>query len=109
MLALSVKNLIAHKRRLFSTLTAVVLGVGFLCGVLLLSATINSSFESLFADANRGTDAMVRARSSLDVSGMTARKRIDPALLNQVASIDGVEHAEPVSYTHLTLPTIYSV
>jgi putative ABC transport system permease protein len=94
MLALSAKNLLAHKRRLFSTVTAVVLGVGFLCGVLLLSATINSSFESLFANANRGTDAMVRAKASIDVSGMTARSRIDPGLVDQVSAVDGVDHAE---------------
>jgi putative ABC transport system permease protein len=94
MIVLSAKNLLAHKRRLFSTVTAVVLGVGFLCGVLLLSATINSSFETLFTDANRGTDAMVRARSSIDVSGLTARSRIDPAVLDEVNKVDGVEHAE---------------
>ena len=94
MIRVGIKNLLAHKRRLSSTLTAVVLGVGFLAGVLVLSATINQSFNDLFGDANRGTDVYVRAHTSLQTTGFNTRPQIDPAVLDQVARIDGVEHAE---------------
>ena len=81
MVVLSIKNLLAHKRRLLSTVTAVVLGVGFLCGVLLLSATINSSFESLFTNANRGTDALVRAREVFASLGMHRTRQRNGVLI----------------------------
>ena len=52
----------AHKARLITTFAAVALGVAFMGGVLVLTDTINRSFDDLFADVFRDTDAVVRSR-----------------------------------------------
>ena len=44
---------LAHKRRLASTFLAVVLGVAFLAGNLVLTDTITKTFDDLFADVFR--------------------------------------------------------
>ena len=50
-----------HKLRFLLTALAVVLGVSFISGTLVLTATIQKTFDDLFANINRGTDAAVRA------------------------------------------------
>ncbi|MGQ0615940.1 MAG: ABC transporter permease [Acidimicrobiia bacterium] len=89
----TLKNLLAHKRRLASTLLAVVLGVGFLSGVLTLTATLEETFDELFTNANAGVDSYVRADSRLEVDGFVARGRIDASLFDAVAGVDGVAEA----------------
>ena len=61
MLRLTVRNLRAHKRRLASTFVAIVLGVSFLGGTLVLGDTMKKTFDDLFADSNAGTDVVVRS------------------------------------------------
>jgi putative ABC transport system permease protein len=96
MFKLTWKNLIAHKRRLTSTFIAVVLGVAFLSGNLVLTDTITKTFDDLFANVNKGTDAVVR--SSVKISGNfgnDTRGRIPTTLLPTVQAVDGVKAAEP--------------
>ena len=61
MLRVSLKGLWAHKRRLFGTVFAVVLGVAFLVGTLVLGDTMRAGFDDLFTEVNAGTDAVVRS------------------------------------------------
>jgi putative ABC transport system permease protein len=96
MLKLTWKNLLAHKRRLASTFIAVVLGVAFLSGNLVLTDTITRTFNDLFADVNKGTDAVVRSSVKIDSGfGNSVRGRIPVTLLPTVEGIDGVTAAEP--------------
>ncbi|HZA88435.1 MAG TPA: hypothetical protein VE466_16320, partial [Acidimicrobiales bacterium] len=53
----ALRGLMDHKGRLVSTLLAVALGVAFIAGVLMLTDTMNESFDDLFATAYEGTDA----------------------------------------------------
>ncbi len=41
--------------------TAVLVGVAFLAGTLVLGDSVRDSFGTLFTEANRGTDALVRS------------------------------------------------
>jgi putative ABC transport system permease protein len=96
MLKLTLKNLFAHKRRLASTFIAVVLGVAFLSGNLVLTDTIGKTFDDLFADVNKGTDAVVRSSTKIEGDfGNDVRGRIPTSLLPVVESADGVKAAEP--------------
>jgi putative ABC transport system permease protein len=98
MLKVSLKTLWAYKRRLFGTFVAVVLGVAFLSGTLVLGDTLRANFNSLFAQANQGTDAVVRTASRVDTgAGQPAAQRglIDQSLLEQVRAVDGVAATEP--------------
>ena len=101
MFALMRKSLWAHKRRMIGTLLAVLLGVAFLSGTLVLGDTLRSNFDVLFADANAGTDAVVRSTSTIEASragpGGTERERglVDASLAERVAGLDGVARAVP--------------
>ena len=55
------RGLAGHKLRFLLTALAVVLGVSFISGTLVLTSTIQKTFDDLFADINRGTDAAVRS------------------------------------------------
>ena len=52
----------AHKLRFVLTALAVIIGVAFMAGTSVLTATIQQTFDDLFANIYRGTDAVVRAR-----------------------------------------------
>ena len=66
------KGLAGHKLRFLLTALAVVLGVSFIAGTLVLTATIQKTFDDLFADINRGTDAAVRSSKVLTTISATA-------------------------------------
>ena len=93
----SIRGLFAHKARFVSTFLAVLLGVSFLSGTLILTDTIKGTFNDLFASVNKHTDAVVRTREKIDNPGFgpAQRQRIDESLLDVVRSVDGVVAAEP--------------
>jgi putative ABC transport system permease protein len=103
-LKVTLKGLRAHKTRFISTFLAVLLGISFLAGMLVLTDTIKQSFDDLFASVNQGTDALVR--STEVVSGVGAgdeiRQRLDDSLVDTVAGVDGVKAAEPGISTNFT-------
>jgi putative ABC transport system permease protein len=96
MIRTALRNLLAHKVRLFTTGVAVMLGVAFIAGTLVLTNTITKTFDDLFADASAGTDAVVRSADSIeDPQGFgDVRGRIDESLLADVAEVDGVAVAD---------------
>ncbi len=52
------KGLGAHKIRFLLTALSVIIGVAFMTGTSVLSATIQKTFDDLFADIYRGTDTI---------------------------------------------------
>jgi putative ABC transport system permease protein len=87
-------SLRARKLRLFTTGFAVLLGVAFMAGSLVLTDTIGRTFDNLFADVNKGTDAFVRGKSAIkDEQGTESRTRVDDAILRTVQSVAGVKAA----------------
>lgn len=99
MFKLTRTNLFAHRRRLVGTFLAVVIGVGFYSGISTLTATINRTFEVLFSNGNRGTDAFVRSSSKIEVQAgpgtFTQRGRIDASLVSTIDRVPGVRDAQP--------------
>ncbi|HET9609684.1 MAG TPA: FtsX-like permease family protein [Acidimicrobiales bacterium] len=92
MLLTAIRNLLAHKLRLLTTGLAVMIGVAFMAGTLVLTDTIQKTFDDLFTDAFENTDALVRAEASFDdPNGFgELRGRIDASLLDEVEDVDGV-------------------
>src|SRR3954468_13562672 len=89
------KGLLAHKTRFVSTFLAVFLGVAFLSGTLVLTDTIKTSFNDLFGDVYRGTDAYVRSTQKVSGErGREVRKRLDDSLVATVRQVDGVADAQ---------------
>jgi putative ABC transport system permease protein len=89
------KSLAAHKFRLFATSLAVMLGVAFMAGTLVLTDTIQKTFDELFSDIYDDTDAVVRAEGAFDSAGIEQRGRLDASLLDTVSDVDGVDVAQP--------------
>jgi len=85
----------AHKSRLITTFLAVALGVAFVSGVLVLTDTVNRTFDDLFSDVFRDTDAVVRSNQEIDQGfGGKVRGTIDEDVVDEVRDVDGVAAAD---------------
>ena len=91
----TMSGLWAHKRRLTGTVIAVVLGVAFLAGTLVLGDSTRAGFDELFSTANAGTDAVVRDASELRTGEISQRGTLDESVVGLVAGADGVAAAAP--------------
>jgi putative ABC transport system permease protein len=103
MAKVALRGLMDHKGRLVSTVLAVGLGVAFVAGVLVLTDTMNKTFDDLFATVYEGTDAVVRSDQTIDAGeaggGQEIRGRIPTegsaeSLLATVRETPGVAEAE---------------
>lgn len=95
MTRLALQSAWARKRRLLGTFLAVFLGVSFLSGTLVLGETLERNFDGLFADANAGTDAVVRSATKITTDGDFERGPIGTATAERVRSVDGVSAVAP--------------
>jgi putative ABC transport system permease protein len=91
MFKFTVKNLFARKFRLIITGLAVLIGVTFMSGGLVLSNTINKAFNSLFAELGAQTDAVVRSSDVVKSDFGDVRGRIDDTLIDTVKAVPGVD------------------
>ena len=100
MLRVTFKSLLAHKLRLLLTALAVILGVAFVSGTLILGDTMSSTFDKLFATAYSGTDVGVRGKSAFDINvteggdPAQTRKPVPAAVLETLRGVPGVREAE---------------
>jgi len=91
----TLKTLAARKLRLFTTSFAVLLGVAFMAGTLVLTDTIGQTFDKLFSNVNKGTDAYVRGEVAFDSEWFgDQRPRLDSTLVDAINNVDGVAVAE---------------
>jgi putative ABC transport system permease protein len=95
MIRIALKSTWARKRRLFGTFFAVFLGVSFLAGTLVLGQTLQRNFDGLFADANAGTDAVVRSATKITSDAGFERGPIDTGTIARVRGVDGVASVAP--------------
>jgi putative ABC transport system permease protein len=98
MLRATVKSLLAHKLRLALTTISVVLGVAFVAGTLVLTDTLNATFDTLFGEADAKTAVAVRARSSFEATDSGAgdtRRLVPAALVAKLRGVPGVSDVVP--------------
>lgn len=96
MLRVTLANLGAHQRRLVSTFAAVLLGVAFLSGVLVQSATLEHKFNVLFDTSSAEVDAAVRNPRQADLGeGETVRPPIPAEVLDRLRDVPGIANAQP--------------
>jgi putative ABC transport system permease protein len=91
---ISVKGMWAHKRRLLRTCSAVLLGVAFLAGTLVLGDTMRAGFSQAFADAYAGTDVVVQGSESIGSESGEQRRPVPDEVLEQVEAVPGVALAQ---------------
>ena len=96
MLRLTLKGLAAHKLRVALTALAIVLGVTFVTGTLVLTDTLHNTFTSLFSKIYSHVDFEVRGTAAFsDQQGAGAiRQPISDTLLPTVAAVPGVVASE---------------
>ena len=90
----TLKGIWAKKVRFLLTGVAVILGVAFVSGTFVLTATISSTFDKLFTEIYQNTDAVVRAKQTFDANFGAGRGRVDASVLPMVRSADGVAQAD---------------
>ena len=93
MFSLTLKGLWAHKLRYALTGLAVVLGVAFMAGAMVLTDTTEQTFDKVLESANHGTDVIVRRAAAIEGEFATTRDRLDAEVVDQVAAVDDVEAA----------------
>lgn len=82
-----------HRRRIVPTFVAVLLGVAFTAGTLIMTDTLRSAFSSMHTDNNAGIDIAVRAAASFGTGASAERSRVSDGLTSELAAIDGVHAA----------------
>lgn len=88
------KGLAAHKVRFLLTALSVLISVAFMTGTSVLTGTIQKTFDDLFADIYRGTDAVVRSPQVLDSDfGAGQRPNVPASLVAVVRTAPSVETA----------------
>jgi len=94
MFSLTLKGLLAHKLRFALTGVAVILGVAFMAGTLVLTDTVGKSFDDLFKTNNKGIDAVVQHDAAFSSQHGTERDRVPSTVLDTVKRTPGVAEAE---------------
>ena len=97
----TLRSIWEHKRRLVSTVLAIVLGVAFMSGTFVFADTIDKVFDDLFSDVNEEVDVQVQGVTLFDggFGGGDARQELDIAVADTVAAVDGVERVAPFVQT----------
>ena len=101
MLRVTLRSFWEHKRRLISTIVAIVLGVAFMAGTFVLTDTLDKVFDDLFAEGNANVDAQVQGPVlfSDPFSGGDQRELLDASLVDTVAAVPEVDEAVPYVLT----------
>src|SRR5215472_3550089 len=105
MFKIALQSLLARKLRLVTTALAVILGVAFTAGTLVLTDTMSNIFNNLSASVYQGTDALVRAKAVFNGPNQTGEQRpnIDASLVPALSHVPGVAAAagNAFGYTRL--------
>ncbi len=93
----TIKGLLAHKLRLGLTALAIVLGVTFISGTLVLTDTLHDTFTTLFGHVYQNVDFAIRGKAAFsgnDNSGNAVRNPIPESIAVAVRRVPGVAYAE---------------
>ncbi|MFF6803410.1 FtsX-like permease family protein [Streptomyces sp. NPDC012616] len=97
----SMRNFFAHKGRMALSAVAVLLSVAFVCGTLVFTDTMNTTFDKLFAATS--SDVTVSAKGASDTGETTADNGKPPVMpasvLDEVRKAPGVKSAEGSVFT----------
>jgi putative ABC transport system permease protein len=94
MWTVTIKGLLAHKLRLTLTALAIVLGVTFVSGALVLTDTLHDVFTTLVGNAYQHIDFEIRGVAVLDSGGGAVRNPIPESVVSAVRRVPGVTYAD---------------
>ncbi|MEU1216566.1 ABC transporter permease [Streptomyces sp. NPDC005791] len=91
----SMRNFLAHKGRMALSAVAVLLSVAFVCGTLVFTDTMNTTFDKLFAASSADVTVNPKAAGGADDIPENGKPASLPAsVLTQVEKAEGVKGAE---------------
>jgi len=92
----SMRNFFAHKGRMALSAVAVLLSVAFVCGTLVFTDTMNTTFDKLFAATSSDVTVSPKdASDSGDSTSDTGRPPVLPgSVIGRLRGVDGVKSAE---------------
>jgi len=90
----SMRNFFAHKGRMALSAVAVLLSVGFVCGTLVFTDTMNTTFDKLFAVTSSDVTVLPKAAKSDDTPQNGKPESLSASVLKQAKKADGVKSAE---------------
>lgn len=95
MLRATLRSLLARKLRLLLSAIAIVLGVSFVTGALVLTDTLGKTFESLFDTVNKNVAVAVRGPVTVQGSqgADSSREPVSESVIDVVRDVDGVSEA----------------
>ncbi|MFD6492864.1 ABC transporter permease [Streptomyces sp. NPDC059944] len=90
----SMRNFFAHKGRMALSAVAVLLSVAFVCGTLVFTDTMNTTFDKLFAVTSSDVTVLPKAAKSDDTPQNGKPESVPASTLAQARQADGVKSAE---------------
>ncbi|MFF4752618.1 ABC transporter permease [Streptomyces sp. NPDC002514] len=100
----SLRNFFAHKGRMALSAIAVLLSVAFVCGTLVFTDTMNTTFDKLFAVTASDVTVSPKDAKTDQTPQNGVPLSLSTAALDRVKSVDGVKSAEgAVSSTQVTV------
>jgi putative ABC transport system permease protein len=95
MLRVALKSVLARKFRLLLTVVAIAVSVAFVAGTLVLTDTLNSTFDRLFGNVYDKTDVSVQGTTAVAGRGGQADEHaeVSEATLAAVVAVPGVRKA----------------
>jgi putative ABC transport system permease protein len=93
MLRATLRSLLARKIRLVLSALAVIVGVSFVTGTLVLTDTLNRTFDSLFSNITKNVSVAVRSVNNVDSTSDANRRPLPAALVTDLAKVNGVRAA----------------
>ena len=91
MFSLTINSILAKKVRFLLTSVAVILGVAFMAGTLVLTDTIKSSYDQVAGNVYKSTDAVVRSNRLVKGDNGEQRGTVSAATLARVRAVKGVK------------------
>jgi len=95
---ITVRGLLARKLRLALTALAIVLGVTFVTGTLVLGDTLNRTFNNLVGTVYQHVSFQIRGKAAFDtktpagVTGTANRKLVSESIASELARLPGVAY-----------------
>ena len=90
---MTLRGIGARKTRSILTALSVFFGVAMIAGTLMLTDSVNSSFDDIFVDINSGTDVSVTTRETIEDSRGALPQAFNEAVLDEVRAVDGIAEA----------------
>ncbi|MDX2544376.1 ABC transporter permease [Streptomyces sp. WI04-05B] len=90
----SMRNFFAHKGRMALSAVAVLLSVGFVCGTLVFTDTMNTTFDKLFSTTSSDVTVSPKAAKSDDTPQNGVPESLPASVLAKAQQAQGVKSAE---------------